>query len=420
MALTAEALQKTFLPPTIKWPVNPLPARIADKPLARRPGSDREGPIVQRDRALGDYGWKLIEAIAKDYSRNIDRRWKPAFAEVVGAFATAIENRNTTVRLAEEERAREAARAAAFYTVVLSLLTAGAMRFLGAYIQYSLLPSIVNSKWVQAPINPITGANVGKILVMDGPRFSQIQAAAFGGIVQDLGNKLIPLTFPKPKTPSYQLDSLAGVMNMNADFLKLLDDSASLVLGQFDEVQKWMNEDTTFGSAWATFADGNEEHARTYIRQHIDKVRRKWAVDWEFFGTVPNAINRRALSERYERSLWASYVVSTLGPIREKKRGTLYHDREIRQKTLMEEAIVKRLMLLNVTMPETVQDMIDQTARIVFNGAPGPTVDVGETVDSMSELIVIYDWARAYLRNAGSEAERQFFPTAGPRALPSL
>src|SRR4051794_15564554 len=101
----ADHVQQQFLP------IGPMPARPKGKTQGGAKGaeSDREAdPNIQRARRLGDYAWKVIDQIAKDYNKQIGT-WNTAFKEVLAAFATAIQNRDKTFERAKDEREREAA-----------------------------------------------------------------------------------------------------------------------------------------------------------------------------------------------------------------------------------------------------------------------------------------------------------------------
>lgn len=127
MAPLTEDQKKPFVPLGGSRPVAP-------KPPAPRAGSDREAdPRVKRDRALGDYGYKVLDQIYKDYEAQI-KVWKDAFKDVTAAYATAVDMRIRTFQAAAEERKSEAERSA----FIFSLVTGGAMVFLGAWVQYSL------------------------------------------------------------------------------------------------------------------------------------------------------------------------------------------------------------------------------------------------------------------------------------------
>jgi hypothetical protein len=189
------------------------------------------------------------------------------------------------------------------------------MRFLGVYLQYTAIPRIK----IKRPSRPIfiypenKPGMIGLIHVPVDPfEFSKGQAAAFGGIVQDIGNRVASLAFPKPDGGAHKSDSWFGVENMRADFNKLVDGSAQQVLDQFSDAKDWMNEHAEFGAAWALHAKGDEERARGAILDHFGKQRKQWARDWEFFGKTPNPIDRAQLADAYERALWSSHLLEVL------------------------------------------------------------------------------------------------------------
>jgi hypothetical protein len=134
-------LIKPFLPPGVAPSARPAPLP--------RPGFDREAdPRVRDDRALGDYGYKVLDSIYKDYGQQI-AVWKNAFKEVTAAYATAVGMRNKTFEEVQAERKAEAEAQAAVLGFVFSLMTAGSMVCLGAWVQYKLVPGLVTrtAKW---------------------------------------------------------------------------------------------------------------------------------------------------------------------------------------------------------------------------------------------------------------------------------
>jgi hypothetical protein len=404
---------------------------------------DREAdPRVKRDRALGDYGWKLLEAIDKDYQKQITV-WKDAFADVVAAYATAVDMRNKTFEEAKEERERDAARAA----FVFSLVTGGAMVFLGAWVQYAVIPKFTVSKY---NLKFSDWENFGTKVTT--ARFSNMQASMFGGITKEVGGKLIPLAFPKPKAIPYPMDLPSVGFNLTADFGKLVDESSAVVRDQLSEAQTWMNESTEFGEAWAAYTGGNAERARTQIRLHFDKLRQEWANNWEFFGKTPKQSVRKLVADQYERGLWAAYIINLFDQAVEALRndprfkamverlkgrelellealeddpglpqglGDMHVAEKYYHKKWVEAAIVNRLKELNVVVAETDRGKLDQTTR-VHEGSPTPEAHIKGAVNRGHDIEEIYGWADFFLMGAADESAYKFFPPAKPRTLAPL
>jgi hypothetical protein len=101
-------------------------------------------PNVQLASRLGQYGFDLLQLVINKYPTYI-ADWQTAFAKILQAYAIALGARDKTFEDARLEREADAA----FDAFILSLLTGGAMVFLGAWVQYSLVPSVTSCtyKW---------------------------------------------------------------------------------------------------------------------------------------------------------------------------------------------------------------------------------------------------------------------------------
>ena len=139
------AFRKTFLP------IGPVPPSKTKGPTV-----PQRGTSTQNVHPLNQYAFNLVHLIEKEYSAQISK-WKTAFSEVVTCLAGAITQKNDILKAAEAERQADAAAAAAFNTLLLSFLMVGAMSFLGAYVEHTLIPSLVRLKRVNDPL--IMGLN---------------------------------------------------------------------------------------------------------------------------------------------------------------------------------------------------------------------------------------------------------------------
>jgi hypothetical protein len=421
-------------PPTAQFRIF-LPPGAPAKPDAfpSRPGQDREAnPRVQKDRALGDYGFKLVEIISDDYKKQIGK-WTQAFKEITAAYATAVGQRAKTFAAAHEERAADAAADALFF----SLVVGGAMTILGAWVTV-MLPRI--------KVKDFEDEWVGGAYSVTGPQtFSALQAAAFGGITTDAGGKLAALAFPGAPKAAYPMDQPSIAANLDADFGRLIRDSADLVLQQMTDAKTWMNEGTEFGDTWLANAKGNVEQARVQIRVHFDKLRKHWAEGWKFFGATPQGIARALLAEQFERTLWAGYVATLIGGAAKAARkdedylrqrmspaefasvakrsdvellAALEGDESVdyHHRKLIEAAIVDRLKELNVVIADTKPDLVGQATRM-GGGSPTPTVQIKGAVNRSTDVRDIYSWATSYLKKVKPQSEQLFFPPATRNAF---
>jgi hypothetical protein len=435
-------LIKPFLPPGVAPSARPAPLP--------RSGFDREAdPRVRDDRALGDYGYKVLDSIYKDYGQQI-AVWKNAFKEVTAAYATAVGMRNKTFEAVQAERKAEAEAHAAVLGFVFSLMTAGSMVCLGAWVQYKLVPGLVTrtAKWdFSKGISSVPG-----LTTTTAEKFTKMQAAMFGGIIKDagkdivkaVGGKIDKYLFPEPKRITFPMDQPSVAANMDADFSKLVDESAEVVLRQIKDVQIWMYEGTEFGEAWARRAGGHLDRARMEIRLHIDALRQEWANEWQFFGKTPNKIQRTFLAEQYERGMYAEYVVNLFDHILEATRrapryrnfvaeldkaglDTVEELSELEENmsqgfghhTWVERALVNRLKELNIVFAEKTPGKLDQANRMI-EGEPRPEVHIKGAVNRGHDIEEIYGWASFFMTGARDQTAHRFFPPAQSRALDPL
>jgi len=420
---------RPFLPPG-----STLRAQRED-PSSSRAGSDREkDPRVVQEHGLGDYGYKLLDLIYKDYEAQI-KAWKNAFKDVTAAYATALAMRTKTFTEVEEQYKADAAR----FAFIFSLVTSGAMNLIGAWIQYKFVPSFTVRKYKW---------DLGSVLEMKGPeaveRFSKMQAALFGNLTKDVGKEVFK-KFPAPeRNGSYPMDQPSVAANMDADFSRLVDESAEVILSQLRDVMAWMNQGTEFGAAWMAHTNGNVERARIEIRLNIDKIRMQWATQWQFFGKIPVKIARHFLADQYERALWADYIhevfdrvmqvmskspgynkwrveklakaglseLEQLEDLEDDRHGFAHH-------TWIESPIINRLKELNVVFAETKQGSLDQANRMI-DGSPRPEARVKGGVDTGKEIDEIYGWADFFLTGVRDATAHRFFPEAKPRRLDPL
>ena len=429
--MVVDALLKQFMPPA-----GPFPAPNAkSQPKPRQKPFDRDSNPADH---LCDYAYKIMDDIYKDYEGSLVK-WETAFGEVLAAVAIANDMRDRTMKLVEGERAQDAARAAFINNLVFSLLTMGAMAYVGEFVKAGLPKlQIGNGKTdlVDAFKSPSVETYLAekvlvtnKVVLSTPFQFTRMQASVFGEIAKDAGNRALPLAFPKPpEIVPYRIDSMGGLESLRQDLEKNLKGSKGLVLGEFKKVQQWLNQETEFGEAWLAFSCGSKEQARSNIVRHIETLRNDWAKKWEFFGKAPFDISRAPLAELYERAWWATYVIKALTffPYNKEMTPESEHFATISQlgrgnRKLLERAIVDRLRELNVVLADTESGMVGQMLR-VSTGAPTPEVSVEGAIDKedAGEALVTYRWAKSYVAKASKEAAFKYFPPATVRPLEPL
>lgn len=425
-------------------PAGPPPAPNA-KPRSqqKQKPSDRESdPAVRNAEDLCDYAYKIMDDIYKDYERSLGT-WETAFGEVLAAVAIANDMRNKTLEAVQDERAKDAARAAFINNLVFSLLTVGVMSYVGEFAKAGL-PKLQIGKQQSALVDQksmwldsfktdtyfATKIVTQKAVVSKSPvQFNQFQANVFGAIVKDSGNRLIPLAFPKPpELVPYRIDSPSGLESLRQDLNKNVRESKGLVLGELKKVQQWLNQVSEFGEAWLAFCGGSKKLAEIQIVLHIEKLRDDWAKNWEFFGKTPFVISRTLLAELYERAWWATYVIKALTFFPYNKEMTPESEQfeTISQlgrgdRKLLERAIVNRLRELNVVLADTKAGRVAQMQK-AFAGAPVPEISIGGAVEKheAGEARVAYSWAKTYVEKASTEAALKYFPPAKVRELEPL
>jgi hypothetical protein len=420
--------------PPSKAPPPKAGGKKTDKPIdySADPESD---PAVQRARSVNDYAHRVLESIQRDYV-NQTGKWKLAFEHVVTAFATAIEQRDNALTQAKQAREREAAVGA----FILSLLTAGSMKLLGAYVEHRFIPSLTYQHRVIADL---------KVAPEAVRRFSDYQAAAFGGLVEEAGKELVNGLKPEsnfsqpPKSADYRLDSPAGLRKLDTDFAQVIEDSATVVKDQFESVLGWMNHQSEFGQAWLAHTNGNLTLARAAVKARLTELREQWARKWEFFGTTPINFDpkeypgrRDRLANHFERSLWADYTTRAIRSAQaerkemEKYRNpyawTPYVDRGPEYTwndpfigRSVDQEVVDRLKQLNVVTGRTLKGWVAQHDRTKL-GEPTPGVEVKGAVDRKTEESALLAWAGDYLKRSPAQSVRDFFPAGVKRPLPSL
>ncbi|MGD9880585.1 MAG: hypothetical protein AB7F22_17405 [Reyranella sp.] len=433
--MAVDALLKQFMPPA-----GPVPAPNAkSQPKPQQKPSDREAnPAIRNARDLCDYAYKIMDDIYKDYEGSLGK-WETAFGEVLAAVAIANDMRDRTMKRVESERAQDAARAAFINNLVFSLLTMGAMAYVGEFVKAGLPKLQIGSgktDLVDAFKAPTVETYLAETIlvtnkvVLSTPfQFTRMQASVFGEIAKDTGNRFLPLAFPKPpEMVPYRIDSTGGLESLRQDLNKNLKGSKGLVLGEFKKVQQWLNQESEFGEAWLAFSGGSKEQARSNIVRHIETLRNDWAKKWEFFGKSPSDISRGPLAELYERAWWATYVIKALTffPYNKEMTPESEHFATLSQlgrgdRKLLERAIVDRLRELNVVLAETESGMVGQMQRI-STGAPAPEISVEGAIDKedAGEALVTYRWAKSYVAKASAEAAFKYFPPAKVRQLEPL
>ena len=393
------------------------PNRVAARPMPPQQ-LNREAPERRRrHRELGEWAYRVVDGIRDDYLRQIDKVWKPAIGIVFAAFATAISNQEKVKKLAEQEREERAA----MVSLMLGLIGAGAMSFLGAYVEHVFMhrfKTVQTHKDYKGWFAKIAwSGDIGDgprvLSVTTKPRFSDYQRAAFGNFASGVGDKLIELAYPTPQPMGKEFDwSTPFVLRerMHAH----MDGAANVILERLDEVKKWLNSpDPEFGEIWCAFS-GTTERARVEIVPHFTALRDDWARRWLFYGTNPALVNEPLLAETFERTLWAVYVLNTkVSYTPTGKHSSVAVGKDI------ENAVVNRLKELNVVWAETGKGHWEQMQRIP-SGAPTPMTIVDGTIDTRDEVTGLDNWAKEHLKSVPADISKRLVPPGWPRQLPPL
>jgi hypothetical protein len=426
-------------------PIGPVQTR--PKPAGKKPADPESSPERQLSRRLGSNGADILrDEIKVDYDHQLGD-WKTQVHSLTTAFSLALGQQKKTLDDAENQR-RAAAELQAFF---FSLVTAGVLRWAGAWVEYRLVPRLLATQWSSKIAIAFKSKRSGGYhpLMVTELDYNRQMAAFVGNLIPDVGNLAISY-LGKDRNPDPYAGLAAGdhvsLVSITEDELKLaLEDGTKVVGGQIERAIVWMNTETEFGDAWRDFAGGNETRARDLIRAHLQNVRDTWASKWPYFGQKPKPFDRHGMSMRLERMLWAGYLndyfEDVLGLTYDKmmamtakawvddtygKHGRNFYPKEA-QDDLNEmyfpsavfdfpDAIVTKLKNLNVIKAETAKGAVAQKERVA-SGAPHPTVKITDEVDRFGEILRLWGWAR----NSAIDESIESFSTEGtPRALPAI
>lgn len=395
-----------FLPPSV-YPFLKTPSQTQTTKGLPVP----DGNVAEK---LGTVGRNLAETIEREYNLQ-KNEWEQECRTAITALRNAVLMRQQRL----DDINAEAARDAEIVGLLLGLVSAGGLRFFGAFVQYSYLPDKLRQTVTRLNLN-----QYGILTKFDETvEFSKEYAAALGGVVQDIGNRATSLgiSLAKPQVPHNDNPSIF-VNNVENSFFSRLSQDTSKVAGTLAGLAHWMTKDPgkpgSFGFEWAVECDNNRERGDRLITDHINMVRRRLADQWYFFGKSPVKANSVILQNVFERGLWASYVLEN-APDRVWFQSSNGRFRApIQRGRALPDKIVDRLKQLNVVIGETAQGRAEQRSRDL-KGDATPTVLVEGKLDEVSEIAGLKKWARQYFGMVGREAE-QYFPQGQPRKLQVL
>jgi len=401
-------------------PKPPLPPLYGSRPAAPKPPS--AAAVKDQAQKLGQYAFDKLVIIGEEYAKHAGE-WRSTFADVLAAYALAITRMDTTLKDAEREAEREAAWAA----FIVSLFTAGTMRFLGAYVQYSFLPKVFSGKQKLLPEIKLSPSIAPTFRVVTVGEISKQYAAAFGGFAQDLGNRLIPRLTEAATAGSQDLNTLGGLEVMRSKFTKLVEEATGLVLSDLTDAKNWIIEHDEFGSEWIEYSGGSEDAAHNAIRDRLNKNRVEWGKSWQIYGRKPFPVDQEQLARHYERGLWIGYIAAILYG-RFRVVSVEDHIAEVRRRgeggkavvgVRVQSAIIKRLEELNVVQGETYGEFYEQAQRM-GRGEAYPEVQIRGKLDTLAEYDSMKAWIDTALPRLKVEGERRFFPDSHLRVFNPL
>jgi hypothetical protein len=226
-------------------------------------------------------------------------------------------------------------------------------------------------------------------------------AAFVGGLTQDVGNNTA--NYVSSKFTSIKERSLSGfadsdhvtlVREMERMLLDALKAGTEVVVEQMEEA--------------------------IVILAHFQTVRDTWAREWPYFGQTPKPLHP-ALSEAFERALWAGYIDGYFGQFSKRfqftrddlfskrvdarfnipapkpgQRIMIYSYPPVGWDTALGNAIVDRLTQLNVVIARTSQERRNQMDKAKAKQAPEAMALVKGEVDRLDEMRALWSWAGAY------------------------
>lgn len=364
-------------------------------------------------RELGQYANTLAEGIQDEYNSQ-KLKWEIACRNAIQFMRNAIKKRDDLIKEIDNDARRDAEIA----SLVFGMLTAGSLRFLGAFVQYNYLPNKFNQTVTHLGLN-----KHGILVRFDQTKeFSKIKASALGGIVQDVGKEAVSLGLKAAAPdPIHEAVSENWVSDMERRFFNMLDENCLMVWNTLAGLKQWVErhpeDPDSFGAVWASFTNSREVKARGLIAEHFNRVRKQLATQWYFFGKDPVSFNQTRIENACERALWAGHVLTrvpnTVEWIEERDgRGGWRR----RNRKGLADKIVDRLKHLNVVMAETQKDRGEQGSRVALSREPFPTVKVVDSLDQDKEVTGLKKWAREYIAKLESKGE-QYFPEGTQRTL---
>jgi hypothetical protein len=386
-----------------------------------------KSPERQLERRLGDHGADILRDRIKTRYEKQRTTWQDQIRDVVTAYSKALGWQEKILRLNDEEQNEKRRQAAEFQALIFSLITAGTMRWAGTLVQYKTYPKLFSrptDRFIH--VSDAEGYASRAVLVTESD-YNKQMAAFVGGLTQDVGNNTA--NYVSSKFTSIKERSLSGfadsdhvtlVREMERLLLDALKAGTEVVVEQMEEAIVWMEEKPDFGEAWADKCNGNESIARKAILAHFQTVRDTWAREWPYFGQTPKPLHP-ALSEAFERALWAGYIDGYFGQFSKRfqftrddlfskrvdarfnipapkpgQRIMIYSYPPVGWDTALGNAIVDRLTQLNVVIARTSQERRNQMDKAKAKQAPEAMALVKGEVDRLDEMRALWSWAGAY------------------------
>lgn len=398
----------------------------------------------------------------REYENQIGE-WQKYINRVVDAEKDAIANHQKVLNeMAAEEKAKAEANAI-LCMFALSLVTGPFLSWVGGAIQYNVMPKLIGKtkttivtnvmkkrgQVVDLPIGGyFTQQDHNKIVAKMFGDFAQARTENVGsGIMsffsssekQQLPNRVSGNSFQQLTSFAQQTSSIDQLMISLKTTLEnaMIDETTktvNVIIDRANAIKRHLNygklilEEMYQKNPQTKKLSGIQLKwaAYKYVEELVDIDRKKWAINWLYYGYNPPNISMYEMSRMIEREIWALWILDQDFQIikyeeskstREGEVTIEYTKNKGRDKLPFGNILLKRLAYLNITEARNMQELAVNTIHKVqmqsekFNPVSGIT----GTVDEENELNKIKEWAINHPRLTFTSPDNVSF-----RTVPSI